>query len=244
VPDVPHVAVFDTAFHATMAPEATTYALPRRWRDEWGIRRYGFHGLSVAWAAERVPVPRLVVCHLGGGCSVTAVREGRSVDTTMGFTPLEGVPMATRSGSVDPGALLHVLRERLVTVEELEHDLEHESGLKGLGGTHRVDNLEGTLARAVYVHRIAGAIAQMAASAGGLDALVFTAGVGERSPGVRREICQRLGFLRIELDLDANAVAQPDAEIATEGSAVRVHVIHAREDVVAARAARSLLYGV
>jgi acetate kinase len=161
----------------------------------------------------------------------------------MGFTPLEGVPMATRSGSVDPGALLHVLRERLVTVEELEHDLEHESGLKGLGGTHRVDNLEGTLARAVYVHRIAGAIAQMAASAGGLDALVFTAGVGERSPGVRREICQRLGFLGIELDLDANAVAQPDAEIATEGSAVRVHVIHAREDVVAARAARSLLYG-
>jgi acetate kinase len=243
VPDVPHVAVFDTAFHATMAPEASMYALPARWRDEWGIRRYGFHGLSVAWAAERVPVPRLVVCHLGGGCSVTAVRDGRSVDTTMGFTPLEGVPMATRSGSIDPGALLHVLRERLLTVEQLQHDLEHESGLKGLGGTHRVDNLEGTLARAVYVHRIAGAIAQMAASAGGLDALVFTAGVGERSPSVRHEICQRLGFLGIELDLDANAVAQPDAEIATEGSAVRVHVIHAREDVVAARAARSLLYG-
>jgi acetate kinase len=243
VPDVPHVAVFDTAFHATMAPEATTYALPPRWRDEWGIRRYGFHGLSVAWAAERVPAPRLVVCHLGGGCSVTAVRDGCSVDTTMGFTPLEGVPMATRSGSIDPGAILHVLREGLLTVEELEHDLEHESGLQGLGGTHRVDNLDGTLARAVYVHRVGGAVAQMAASAGGLDALVFTAGVGERSPGIRREICQRLGFLGIELDLDANAVAQPDAQIAAEGSPVRVHVIHAREDVVAARATRSLLYG-
>lgn len=243
VPDVPHVAVFDTAFHATMAPEATTYALPPRWREEWGIRRYGFHGLSVAWAAERVPVPRLVVCHLGGGCSVTAVRDGCSVDTTMGFTPLEGVPMATRSGSVDPGALLHVLREGLLTVEELEHDLEHESGLRGLGGTHRVDKLEGTLARAVYVHRIAGAVAQMAASAGGLDALVFTAGVGERSSKVRHEICERLRFLGIELDLDANAAAEPDAEVATEASAVRIHVIHAQEDVVAARATRSLLYG-
>ena len=243
VPDVPHVAVFDTAFHATMAPEATTYALPRRWRDDWGIRRYGFHGLSVAWAAERVPVRRLVVCHLGGGCSVTAVRDGRSVDTTMGFTPLEGVPMATRSGSVDPGALLHVLRRGLLTVEELEHDLEHESGLRGLGGTHRVDELEGTLARAVYVHRIAGGVAQMAAAAAGLDALVFTAGVGEGSSKVREEICDRLQFLGVELDLDANTAAEPDADVATERSTVRVHVIHAREDVVAARAARSLLYG-
>src|ERR671933_2186877 len=110
LPDVPHVAVFDTAFHAAIPPEATTYALPRRFREELGIRRFGFHGLSVQWAAERVPAPRLVVCHLGGGCSVTAVRDGRSVDTTMGFTPLEGVPMATRAGSVDPGALLHLLR--------------------------------------------------------------------------------------------------------------------------------------
>ena len=115
LPDVPHVAVFDTAFHATMPPEATTYALPERFREDWGLRRYGFHGLSVAWAAESGPRTRLVVCHLGGGCSVTAVRDDESIDTSMGFTPLEGVPMATRSGSVDPGALLHVLRRGLAT---------------------------------------------------------------------------------------------------------------------------------
>src|SRR5436305_274394 len=131
--DVPHVAVFDTAFHATIPPEAATYALPRRFREELGIRRYGFHGLSVQWASERVPAPRLVVCHLGGGCSVTAVRDGRSVDTTMGFTPLEGVPMATRAGSVDPGALLYMLEHHL-SREGLDRMLEHESGLAGLSG--------------------------------------------------------------------------------------------------------------
>src|SRR6185436_18229382 len=122
------VAVFDTAYHATIPAEAATYAVPARWRDEWGIRRYGFHGLAVAWAAEEVAVARLVACHLGGGCSVTAVLDGRSVDTTMGFSPLEGVPMATRSGSVDPGALLYLLREQLLTLDELEQALEHESG--------------------------------------------------------------------------------------------------------------------
>src|SRR5204862_3089757 len=131
--DVPHVAVFDTAFHRTIPPEAHTYAVPARWRDDWGIRRYGFHGLSVAWSASRIHVPRLVVCHLGGGCSVTAVREGRSVDTTMGFTPLEGVPMATRPGSIDPGALLYLLRHHL-TLDELDRVLEHESGLLGISG--------------------------------------------------------------------------------------------------------------
>src|ERR671938_252621 len=128
----PHVAGFDTAFHATIPDVASTYPLPRQAREEWGIRRYGFHGLSVQWASEQVRVERLVVCHLGGGCSVTAVRDGRSVDTTMGFTPLEGVPMATRAGSVDPGALVYLLREGLVDVGELEHALEHESGLAGL----------------------------------------------------------------------------------------------------------------
>jgi acetate kinase len=162
-PGVPHVAVFDTAFHATIPPEASTYAVPARWRDEWGIRRYGFHGLSVAWSAERVPAARLVVCHLGGGCSVTAVLDGRSIDTTMGFSPLEGVPMATRSGSVDPGALLYLLREHGLSIEELDHALEEESGLVALGGTDDVRRLEGTLALEVYVHRIAAAVAAMAA---------------------------------------------------------------------------------
>src|SRR5689334_18382689 len=133
LPSVPHVAVFDTAFHATIPEQAATYALPRRVRDEWGVRRYGFHGLSVEWASEQVRVPRLVVCHLGGGCSVTAVRDGRSIDTTMGFTPIEGVPMATRPGSVDPGALIYLLHHHL-DLDELDHMLEHESGLLGLSG--------------------------------------------------------------------------------------------------------------
>jgi acetate kinase len=240
-PGVPHVAVFDTAFHATIPPEARTYAVPLRWRDEWGIRRYGFHGLSVAWAAERVRAERLVVCHLGGGCSVTAVLDGRSIDTTMGFSPLEGVPMATRSGSVDPGALLYVLREYGLSVDELDRALEQESGLMALGGTDDVRRLEGTLALDVYVHRIAAAVAAMAASLGGLDALVFTAGVGAGSAAVRERICARLGFLGVRLDEQANTAAQPDAEISAQGSPVRVVVVAAREDVVAARAVRGLL---
>jgi len=242
LPDVPHVAVFDTAFHATLPLEASTYALPRRFREELGIRRYGFHGLSVQWAAEQVPVPRLVVCHLGGGCSVTAVRDGRSVDTTMGFTPLEGVPMATRAGSVDPGALLHLLRTGALTADALDSALEHESGLVGLGGSDDPRTLEGTLALAVYTYRIAGAVAAMAIGLGGLDALVFTAGVGEGSAYVRAEICGRLAFLGVELDPAANEQAEPDADVATPGSSVRVVVLRAREDVVAARAARELLH--
>ena len=133
LPHIPHVAVFDTAFHRTLPDEASTYALPARWRNEWGIRRFGFHGLSVQWAAEQVRVPRLVVCHLGGGCSVTAVRDGRSVDTTMGFSPLEGVPMATRSGSIDAEIVLHLLRTRKLGLEEIEH-ARVESGLLGLPG--------------------------------------------------------------------------------------------------------------
>jgi len=237
LPDVPHVAVFDTAFHASIPDEAATYAVPKRWRQEWGIHRYGFHGLSVQWASERVPVPRLVVCHLGGGCSVTAVADGRSVETTMGFSPLEGVPMATRSGSVDPGALFYLLREGLLTVEELDHALEHESGLEALGG------LDDSLGLAVYTHRIAAAVAAMAASLGGLDAIVFTAGVGENVPAVRAEVCRRLGFLGIQLDQAANDSAEPDVDIGSSGSEVRVVVVRAREEVVVARAVRALGYG-
>ena len=163
-PDLPQVAVFDTAFHSTIPDEAFTYALPRRLREDFCIRRYGFHGLSVQWASEQVKAERLVVCHLGGGCSVTAVRKGNSVDTTMGFTPLEGVPMATRSGSVDPGALLYVLR-RGMSPEELEHCLEHDSGLAGLSGiSGRVEELERSgepaaeRALEVYAYRITCAV--------------------------------------------------------------------------------------
>jgi acetate kinase len=159
----------------------------------------------------------------------------------MGFTPLEGVPMATRAGSVDPGALLHLLRTGTLTVDALDTALEHKSGLLGLGGSDDPRNLEGTLALAVYTYRIAGAVAAMAVALGGLDALVFTAGVGEGSAYVRAEVCARLAFLGVELDGDANRDAQPDAELATAASRVRVVVLRAREDLVAARAARELL---
>jgi acetate kinase len=258
-PDVTHVAVFDTAFHATIPDAAAVYAVPERWREDWGIRRYGFHGLSVEWAAERAPELlgrsadglRLVICHLGGGSSVTAVRDGRSVDTTMGFSPLEGVPMTTRSGSIDPGALLHVLATRRETRESLEHTLNFESGLKGLaGGSGAMLEVEqraaagddaARLALEVFAHRLAGAVAARAAAAGGVDALVFTAGIGENSAGTRARLCERLRFLGVELSADANAAAEPDCDVATPGSAVRVLVVRAREDVVAARAARALL---
>jgi acetate kinase len=212
LPHVPHVAVFDTAFHATIPPEASTYAIPQAWREEWGVRRYGFHGLAVQWAAEQVSVRRLVVCHLGGGCSVTAVRDGRSVDTSMGFSPLEGVPMATRSGSVDPGALLYLLREHGLTPDDLDRSLEQESGLAALGG------LDDPLGFAVYTYRVAQAVAAMVVGLGGLDAVVFSGGVGENRPDVREAVAARLAFV----------------------GAFRVAVVAAREDVVIARATRRL----
>jgi acetate kinase len=248
LPDVPHVAVFDTAFHATIPEKAAAYAVPRRWRDDWGLRRYGFHGLSVQWAAEQVRASRLVVCHLGGGCSVTAVRDGRSVETTMGFSPLEGLPMATRSGSIDPEIVLHLLRTRKLELEEIEAGLEHESGLLGLSGVSaRVEELEASdepaarLALDVFTYRIACAVAAMAAALGGLDAIVFTAGVGERSSRVRGAVCDRLAWLGVDLDPAANASAAPDVDIGARDSPVRVVVIRAREEIVAARAARELL---
>jgi acetate kinase len=219
LPGVPHVACFDTAFHATLPEAARTYAVPEHWREEWGVRRYGFHGLSVQYVSEQVPTRRLVVCHLGGGCSITAVLDGRSVDTTMGFSPLEGPPMATRSGSVDPGALLYLLLQRGVSAEELEHALVHESGLLALGGSEDVRKLRGALALDVFVHRVAGAVATMAAAMGGIDALAFTAGIGENSEEVRRRVTERVAFL----------------------GDFRVEVVHAREDLVIARAVRTLL---
>jgi acetate kinase len=248
LPHIPHVAVFDTAFHRTLPDEASTYALPARWRHDWGIRRFGFHGLSVQWAAEQVLVPRLVVCHLGGGCSVTAVRDGRSVDTTMGYSTLDGVPMATRSGSIDPEIVLHLLRNRTLDLEQIEHALELESGLLGLSEeSARVEELERSssptaeLALRVFAHRVAASVASMAASLDGIDALVFTAGIGEGSASVRRDVCRRLGFLGVELDVEANATAVPDVDVNTPDAAVRIVVLRAREDVVAARAVEELL---
>lgn len=210
LPDVPHVAVFDTAFHATIPEVAATYALPRWTRND--IRRYGFHGLSVEWASEQVRVRRLVVCHLGGGCSVTAVHHGRSVDTTMGWTPLEGLPGATRSGSVDPGAVLYLLRHGM-SADDLDRALEHDSGLAALGG------LDEKLGFDVFTYLVAKAIGAMAAVLGGLDAVVFTAGIGENRADVRAAVTERLRYL----------------------GSVPVHVVTAREDVVAARHARTVL---
>jgi acetate kinase len=258
LPEVPHVAVFDTAFHATVPDVAAVYAVPRLWRD-WGVRRYGFHGLSVAWSGERAPVllgvpaesTRLVVCHLGGGSSITAVRAGRSVDTTMGFSPLEGVPMTTRSGSVDPGALLFVQREHGLDADETERVLNHESGLKGLaGGSGEMIELESrarngdpdaSLALDVFSYRVAGAVAAMAVAAGGLDALVFTAGIGEGSSMVRERVCALLTFLGVQLDSERNARTASDCDIAADESQVRILVVRAREELVAARAVRTLL---
>jgi acetate kinase len=213
LPHIPHVAVFDTAFHATIPPEAATYAIPSRWREEWGIRRYGFHGLAVESVVDQLAADRIVVCHLGGGCSVTAVLEGRSVDTTMGFSPLEGVPMATRSGSVDPGALLYLLRERGLTAADVDHALEHESGLAALGG------LDDPLAFGVYTYRIAAAVGHMATALGGLDVLAFSGGVGENRGEVRGAIAERLDFL----------------------GAFRVEAVPAREERAIARAVTSAL---
>lgn len=256
-PDVPHIAVFDTAFHHTIPAEASTYALPAEWR-EWGIRRFGFHGLSVEWSTQRAAEllgrdagARLVVCHLGGGCSVTAVRDGRSVDTTMGFSPLEGIPMTTRSGSIDPAIVFYVMRVHGLTADAAEHALNFESGIEGLapghGGTRAVERAAAAgdepaaLAVGVFVHRLTAAIVAMAAAAGGIDALVFTGGIGEHSATIRASSCASLGFLGLSLDQRVNVSPTLDCDVAASESAVRILLIAAREDAVAARAARALL---
>jgi acetate kinase len=239
LPDVPAVACFDTAFHATLPEAASTYALPAEWRERWGIRRYGFHGLSHAWASRRAGGGRVVTCHLGAGASLAAVRDGRCVDTTMGFTPLEGLVMATRSGSVDPGLLLWLLEETGMAERDLANALEHESGLLALAGTAdmRVVVARGGLALDVYLHRLRAHIAAMTAALGGLDALVFTGGVGEHSPEVRAGAAAGLGFLGVQIDPERNA--RGDEEIG--GPPVRVLVVEAREDLEIARGTRRVL---
>ena len=232
LPTVPEVACFDTAFHATLPPAAATYALPRPWRERYGLRRYGFHGLSHAHAARAAgDARRVVTCHLGAGASLCAVLNGRSVDTTMGFTPLEGLVMATRSGSVDPGLLLWLQQHDDVSVDSMAEALEHESGLLGLAGTADMrallarDDADARLAVDVYVHRLRSGIGAMAATLGGLDALVFTGGVGENSERIRELACDGMGHLGI----------------GAPGSRVRVLVVRAREDLEIARQARELL---
>ena len=248
LPGVPQVACFDTAFHRTLPAVAATYALPRAWTERHGLRRYGFHGLNVAWCHEQAVrilgaehCGRLVVCHLGSGCSVTAVLDGRSVDTTMGLTPLEGVPMATRSGSIDPGLLLHLLRHG-VGPQELDEGLNHRSGMLGICGHAGMREIEraaidgderARLALDVLVRGVSGAVAAMTTALRGLDVLVFTAGAGERSSLLRANVCARLTHLGVALDVVANA--QHEERIAVAGSPVAVLVVAAGEEIVIAR---------
>jgi acetate kinase len=253
LPGVTAVACFDTSFHATLPDEAATYALPREWNARWGLRRYGFHGLSHGYAAARAaellgrPLSdlRMVTCHLGAGASLAAIRGGRSIDTTMGFTPLAGLVMVTRSGSVDPGMLLWLLRHGGIDPGELGDALEHRSGMAGLSGTsgdlrevlaaRDTGDADAALAFDVFCHRLAREVAGMAASAGGLDALVLTGGIGEHSPEVRADLAERLRFLGVAVDPQRNAAAIGDRDISTEGAQVSTVVVCAREDLEVAR---------
>src|SRR5678815_33494 len=256
LPKVPQVAAFDTAFHATLSEAARTYPLPRKWTREWGIRRYGFHGLSHSYCAAQAAKIigrrglRLVIAHLGNGASMSAVCDGVCVDTSMGFTPLEGLMMATRSGTVDPGILIYLLRHKGLGVNALDKVLNHESGLLGISGfssdmrqvlSELPHNPDAGLAVDVYVHYIVKTIGAMAATLGGIDALVFTAGVGERSPEIRKRVCEKLKYLGLEMDPAANENCQPDADIATPSSTVRILVIATREDLTIMRETRRLV---
>ncbi|HVS38544.1 MAG TPA: acetate kinase [Gemmataceae bacterium] len=252
-PDVPHVAVFDTAFHATIPEAARTYAVPYQWTQEWGLRRYGFHGLSHAYCSDRAAKMlgkgphglRVIVCHLGAGCSASAVRDGACVDTSMGFTPLDGLAMATRSGSVDPSILIHVLRHKGLNADDLDRVLNHESGLLGVGGAsgdmRQVKAAacggdgRARLALDVYAHRLRQTIGGFAATLGGVDALVFTAGVGEHDGEMRAAACRGLECLGLQLNAAANAICKPDADVATQASRGRILLIATREELTIVR---------
>jgi acetate kinase len=258
-PRLPQVACFDTSFHAGMPAKAATYAVPRTWREQWGIRRYGFHGLSHDWASRRAgellgtsrEQLRLVTAHLGAGASLAAVAFGRSVDTTMGFTPIEGLVMATRSGSVDPGALLWVQRHGGLSAEEAETALEHESGLLGLSGDsgdlRRVmaaadaGVAAARLAYEVYVYRIQTNVGAMCAAMDGIDGLVFTGGAGEASTQLRTDTCAGLGFLGLQLEQSSNQANVGDGLVTRQGESPSVMVVDAREDLEIARQVRELI---
>ncbi len=249
---IPQVAVFDTAFHAHLAPAAYTYAIPTKYTKQ-GIRRYGFHGISHQYCRDRtaqilkrkVEDLRMIICHLGNGCSLAAIRNGQSIDTTMGFTPLEGLVMGSRSGSIDAGILIHLLRQPDMDVEKLDRILNRESGLLGISGISAdlrpilqaiaEGNQQAQLAFDVYVHSLRSHIGSMLASLGGLDVLVFTAGLGENAPDVRAAACEGFEFLGLKLDLNKNNQRAIDCDISTTDSAVRILVVHTQEDWEIAR---------
>ena len=249
---VPQIAVFDTGFHRTMPLSAKTYPGPYEWFEQ-GIRRYGFHGINHQYCALRArqrwgkKLNSLVTCHLGNGCSLAAIREGRSVDTTMGFTPLEGLMMGSRSGSVDPGILTYLMRHKHFTGEQLDDVLNKTSGLLGISGissdmrqildARKNGNERAKLAFDIYIHRLQSGIGAMMTVLGGADGLVFTAGVGENSPEVRAAVCDKLAFFGLRLDTAKNAQSplDEDTDISAPDATVRVLVIHAQEDWMIAR---------
>lgn len=248
---VPQVAVFDTAFHRQMPLPVVVYPGPYEWFEQ-GIRRYGFHGISHRYCARRaaqmlgkdLQALRLITCHLGNGCSLAAIREGHSIDTTMGFTPMEGLMMGSRSGSIDPGILLYLLREKEYTVSQLDTALNKASGLKGIFGSgdmrqilqaRREGNAQAKLAFDMYVYRLRYFIGAMLSSLGGLEALVFAGGVGENAAEVRATACIAFGFLGLAIDPGKNAQTAEDKDIAADHSTVRVLVIHTQEDWEIAR---------
>ncbi|HLW36845.1 MAG TPA: acetate/propionate family kinase, partial [Candidatus Eremiobacteraceae bacterium] len=256
---IEQVAIFDSAFHATLPPAAFTYATPLRWREVWGMRRLGFHGISHQYCAQRsaqlmqadFSALKIVSCHLGNGSSLAAIAGGRSVDTTMGWTPLEGVVMGDRSGSVDPGILLYLLDSGRMSASELRRVLNEESGLLGISGLSRDmrDIVEAVasghprakLAFDVYSHRLRAAIGAMIASLGGLDALLFTGGVGENVAQVRAAACEGLEVFGLHLDREANKFATPDANVAESGQRIPICVIRSEERWAMARECYHLL---
>ena len=261
LPQVPNVAVFDTSFHRTLPEVAYTYALPRDLSEELHLRRYGFHGLSHQYVSGRLLAclgrdaegTRLVTCHLGSGSSACALRDGQSVDTSMGLTPLEGLVMGTRVGDVDPGLLLYLLREQKISAADLDTLLNKESGLKGVsGGSADVRDLEkaaaggdapAELALALFAYRCRKYIGAYAAALGGLDAVAFTGGIGEGSASMRARICDGLGFFGLHLDADANnsADGKGEARVSAEDAAAQVWVIPTDEEKQIAREVAGVL---
>jgi acetate kinase len=256
LPHVPQVCAFDTSFHADMPEAARTYAVPEEWRQPLALRRYGFHGLSLEWAVARTGEllgalpPRIVVCHLGSGCSVTAVREGRSADTTMGYTPLDGVVMGTRAGQLDPGAVLAIADFLKVEPRALELRLETECGLRALAGTPDLKQVMDAAGRgepravrayAVYLHALVRAVGGAAGVLGGVDALVFTGGAGEHSAQLRADVCRAMAHLGTALDSRLNTAPEGDVDLAQLGAPVRILRIVAREDLRVLDAIRRVL---
>ncbi len=258
LPDVLQVGLFDTAFFADIPPCAYLYPVPYEWYTQWGVRRFGFHGTSHAYCTDRAhellgrgPAGvRLVICHLGQGSSATAVADGVAVTNTMGFTPLEGFMMGTRSGTVDPGILIYAQREKGLSVEELDEVLHHKSGLLGISGLssdfRRVElaakegHARARLALDVYAYRVRTMVGALVVTLGGLDGLVFTGGIGENSSWLRAEVCRGLECLGVRLDQDKNTSEKPDTDVATADSPARVLLIHTREDLMIAREARRM----